>query len=474
MAKPRPGTLEHLAVLAPDAVVLTEHGTGRAHTRAAWDERAGALAVALRERHGVGHGSRVAFLLDGPSLELFELVLALAKLGAAPVPLVPGVDPAHLPDVLAHAQAAALLTDDPEVARRTGGILTGEEYDALLDDAPAGPRPNSGVRVAPVSLVAATGATAGPRLVERADDRMSRAELSQLLGDLATRAGHRPSRGHLVAAPPWLPATLLHANIALLAGAALTVVPAFTPTGWLRALEEHEPGTAVLTPAMVAALVALSPGEQEEHDTSTLDAAVVAGDHLPVPHRAAAADLLGLESVVCVYATAEAGPVAALAGEDLAEDPGTAGTPLQAVHVEVRGDDDAAVPRGAPGTVHVRSPLAVGAPAATGDLGVREEDGRLRLLGRAGTPVWTDPAGRPVGALAVRDVLHEDPAVVAVAVDPPATGTPSRVRVELTAGAQADPGALADRLRTALGPDAAAAVEVVAALPRDALGRVRP
>lgn len=474
MAKPRPGTLEHLAVLAPDAVVLIEHGTGRAHTRASWDERAGSLAVALREQHGVGHGSRVAFLLDGPSLELFELVLALAKLGAAPVPLVPGLDPGHLPDVLTRAQAAAFLTDDAEAARGTDAILTGEGYEALLDGAPAGPRPTSGVRVAPVSLVAAAGATAGPRLVERADDRMNRAELSQLLGDLATRAGHRPSRGHLVAAPPWLPATLLHANIALLAGAALTVLPAFTPTGWLEALAEHEPGTAVLSPAMVAGLVALPPAEQEEQDTSTLDAAVVAGDHLPVPHRAAAADLLGLESVVCVYATAEAGPVAALAGEDLAEDPGTAGTPLQAVHVEIRGDDGTTVPRGAPGAVHVRSPLAAGAPVTTGDLGVREDDGRLRLLGRSGTPVWTDPEGRPVGTLAVRDVLHGDPAVAAVAVDAPSVGGAPRIRVELAPGTPPDPEGLTDRLREAIGPDVAAGVEIVAALPRDALGRVRP
>jgi len=376
MAKPRPGTLEALAAAAPDTVVLTEHDTGRSLTRGAWDERAGTLAVALAERFDVSHGSRVALQLSRVTLELFETVFALAKLGAAPMHLVPQTTAPPGPSW------SALLTDDDAHTGEAGAILLGDDYEALLSSTPDTPRPSSGVRVAPSTFSTA----ASGRLAERSDDRMGRGDLAHVLGDVVERARHRQGRGHLVAAPSWLPATLLHANVTLLAGGAVILLPAFEPTAWLAAVGEHEPATAVLTPSMLGAILALPADHLESADTTSLDAVVVAGGHIPVADRRAAADLFGEDQVATLYATADAGPIAMLDPADVAEDPGTEGTPLRGVHVTIRDEDGAGVPRGTVGRIHVTSPLAVGEDVATGDLGRRDEDGRLTLVSSSTTP----------------------------------------------------------------------------------------
>lgn len=450
MAKPRPGTLETLAAAAPDQIVLREHATGRTRTRAEWDERAGSLAVALTDRHGVGHGSRVAILLDRPRLELLDLVFALAKLGAIPVHLPQDADPGEADLVLGATDAA------------DGRLLLDRDVDELVRGAPGGPRPLSGVRTAPLTVLASAGSP--PRPVVRDDSHADGAAVAALVGDLLVRARHRAGRGHLLVAPPWLPATMLHANVALVAGGEL-VLGAPDPAGWLEALGAHEPGTTVLTPAMVAELLALAPDLLETADTTSLDAAIVAGDHLPLPHRLAAADLLGEDSVAPLYGAAETGPVSLLHPEALTADPGTAGTPLQGLAVEIRGADGATLPRGRAGRIHVRSPLAVADSA--GDVGRRDDDGRLVVLGRS-WPGWTDHDGVPVGPLAVRDVLLGAPGVREV------LATADGHRVEPAPGARPDPEALADRVRDGCGADAAAVgVTLVDRLPRDALGRVR-
>ncbi|MTD47107.1 AMP-binding protein [Conexibacter sp. W3-3-2] len=457
MAQPRPGTLEALAAAAPDQVVLREHGSGRTRTRAAWDEQAGALAAVLADRHGVGHGARVAILLARPRLELLDLVLALAKLGAVPVLLPPGADPAPADPAVVFAAAG----DGPP----TGALTLEEDLPALVAGAPAGTRPLSGFRTAPRTVLATAGMPT--RLLERDDTHTDATALATVAGDLLVRAGHRQGRGHLLAAAPWLPATLLHANVAALAGGELTIVPSGRPQDWLDALGTHEPGTAVLTPADLAAILALPAATLEAADTTALDALLVAGDHLPLPHRLAAADLLGEESVAPLYATAELGPVALLHREALTADPGTAGLPLQGVEVTVRGPDGTAVGRGTVGRIDARSPLRAGpADATSGDLGLRDEDGRLVVLGRRWDG-WTDDDGRPVGPLRAQDAALGDPAVAA------AVATADALLVQAAADATPDPGALADRVRATCGADAARDLEVrvVARLARDPLGR---
>lgn len=456
MAQPRSGTLEALAAAAPDQVVLREPATGRTRTRAEWDAQAGSLAVALTDRFGIGHGSRVAILLDHPQLELLDLVFALAKLGAVPVLLPGDADP--------QAARAQLVVRGAAATTGAGHELhVDRDLATLVRDAPGGPRPLSGFRAAPVTVLASAGRP--PRIWARDEGRVVHADLATVAGDLLIRAGHRQGRGHLLAAPPWLPAALLHANVTALAGGEVVIGPG-DPAGWLTVLRDHEPGTAVLTPAMVAALLALPQDELDDADTTSLDAVIVAGDHLPVPHRLAAADLFGEDSVAPVYATAELGPVALLSRDAVTGDPGTAGTPLQGLEVEIRDTDGQGAARGRPGRIHVRSPLCADGAGTAGDHGLRDAEGRLVVLGRA-WPGWTDEDGTPVGPLAVRDALTGVPGVL------DAAASAERAVVQARPGATLDRAALLDAVRDRVGPSAAGALEIAVAdrLERDALGR---
>lgn len=384
MAQPRPGTLEALAAAAPDQIVLIEHGTGRTHTRRTWDERAGSLAAALADRFDCGHGTRIALDFADPVLELFESTFALAKLGAVPIHLMPGPKPWFIDDALTVSKAQGLITDRPW--QTFGGIVTdhswqekpgGQRYEALIAAAPSGPRPLSGIRVAPLTVSAGPD---DPWFHERLDDRGDRSGLAVVLGDLVTRARHRQGRNHLVAAPSWIQSTLTHAGVTLLAGGAVVTLPGFTPQAWLEAVAEHEVATAVLTPAMLAAILALPGSVLDGADTTSLDCVLVTGGPLDVSVRHAATDLFGEEQLALLYATPATGPVAMLDPADVAEDPGTDGTPLRGVQVTIRGEDGTPVPRGTAGTIHVSSPLATGEDVATGHRGVRDDEGRLTVL----------------------------------------------------------------------------------------------
>jgi acyl-CoA synthetase (AMP-forming)/AMP-acid ligase II len=364
MAQPRPGTLEALAAAAPDGVVITEHESGRSLTRQAWDERAGALAAALAQRDGIGHGSRVALDFSRPTLGLFEATFALAKLGAVPI---------HLPrDADGRALGAAR-----ELARADVCLQDGAAHDDLIAGAPDGSRPISGVRVAPSTVT--TGAEP-PFFHERLDDRGDRSGLAVVLGDLIARARHRQGAVHLVAAPTWIPATLTHANVALLAGGPIVLLTEFSPSSWLEAVAEHEVNTAVLTAGMLTSILALPQDRRDTCDVTSLDAVLVVDGPVARPARLAAVDLFGEDQVALLYATPAAGPVAVLDPADVAEDPGTVGAPLRGVHVTIRDDAGTSVPRGTVGQIHVTSPLATGEDVATGDRGYRDAEGRLCVV----------------------------------------------------------------------------------------------
>ncbi|WP_419995151.1 non-ribosomal peptide synthetase [Streptomyces boninensis] len=88
------------------------HDGGATLTYGELDERAEALAAVLRAR-GAGRGSRVALLLEKTD-RLLVAVLAVLRIGAAYVPLTPGLPAARRDFLLADSQACLLLTEVPE------------------------------------------------------------------------------------------------------------------------------------------------------------------------------------------------------------------------------------------------------------------------------------------------------------------------------------------------------------------------
>jgi malonyl-CoA/methylmalonyl-CoA synthetase len=172
--------------------------------------------------------------------------------------------------------------------------------------------------------------------------------------------------------------------------------------------------------------------------------------------------------------------------------PGAVGVELPGVCVDVVGDDGAPAPPGVPGELRVRTPQMFdgyhGDPAATaasfdadgrfrtGDTGVRDERGVVRLLGRTSVDIIKS-GGYKISALEIEAALREHPAIADVAV----VGAPDPTWGEcVTACAVLRPGAALDldglmafsRERLAVYKLPRRLV-LLAELPRNAMGKVQ-
>jgi malonyl-CoA/methylmalonyl-CoA synthetase len=171
---------------------------------------------------------------------------------------------------------------------------------------------------------------------------------------------------------------------------------------------------------------------------------------------------------------------------------GAVGRELPGVSIDIVGDDGALVARGEAGELRVRSPQMftayLGDPDATaaafdaqgrfrtGDTGVRDDAGIVRLLGRTSTDVLKS-GGYKLSAIEIEDVLREHPAIAEVAVIgvPDATwGDLVTACVVLRAGATLDEPALRAFCKDKLaGYKQPRALVVRDALPRTPLGKVQ-
>jgi malonyl-CoA/methylmalonyl-CoA synthetase len=174
--------------------------------------------------------------------------------------------------------------------------------------------------------------------------------------------------------------------------------------------------------------------------------------------------------------------------------PGAVGVPLPGVTVDIVGDGGEDLPPGQPGELRVRSPqLFLGyhgdeaATAAaydgagrfcTGDTGVCDERGVVRLLGRTSVDIIKS-AGYKISALEIEAALREHPAIADVAVigapDPAGTwGELVTACVVLRAGATLTLDDLAAFARGSLAPyKLPRALRLLEALPRNAMGKVQ-
>lgn len=124
----------------PDRLAAVDLATQRRLTYGQFNERATRLAAALRERFGVEHGDRVAFLARN-STDHFEAMFACWKLGAIFVPLNWRLSVFEMAAILEHCEPRVVLYDEefapllahanlPGVARRPG--LPSSAYEHLV------------------------------------------------------------------------------------------------------------------------------------------------------------------------------------------------------------------------------------------------------------------------------------------------------------------------------------------------------
>ena len=237
-------------------------------------------------------------------------------------------------------------------------------------------------------------------------------------------------------------------NVAVAAGACLTLLPRFDPAHALRIVAGHHVTVFEGVPTMYVAL--LHQPDRADHDVSTLRMCISGGAALPVEVLRGFEDAFGC-TVLEGYGLSETSPVASFNHPGRERKPGSIGTPIRDVRMRVVDNADHEVPQGDVGEIVIRGPNVMKGywqrPEATadavrdgwfhtGDLARVDEDGYFFIVDRKKDLIIR--GGYNVYPREIEEVLYEHPAVAEAAV----IGLPhSSLGEEVAAAVALKPGA---------------------------------
>jgi acyl-coenzyme A synthetase/AMP-(fatty) acid ligase len=454
------------------------------------DERVRAVAGGLL-RVGLRQGDRVA-VVTADRVEAIEVYFALAHLGAAFVPVDPGLPAEAAVGIARQVRVAAVIVADDAAARDYAFdvpvVLSLASVADLALPPYDGPLPD--VRPDDVLAIVRTSATTGPAKGVVWD---SRGLMQVCLGWLAV-AEPTDDMTFVNCAP------LCHGSLAmsfayLAAGARLVLVPDPSPEDVLLAIRRHRATHLWVVPELLRKLVAAARGTTPT--TTTLREIGYGAAPLPWPVYRDAVRTFGC-AFRQAYGATEAGGHFAMLGPrehpSATDRPATrvaisAGRPLPGVTVAIRSAAGTELPVGETGEVQVRSdslmrgywddPHATAEATRdgwlrTGDLGSLDEHGYLWLSGRLADLISTD--GQRTNLAEIEHVLRSHAGVVDSAVvgrPDPARGAVPVAYVVARAPEPPTGAELARLLATELaGHQQPAAITFVDDLPRSAAGKV--
>lgn len=456
-------------------------------TFAELDERSNALANAWLAA-GLPAGAGIGILCRNHR-QLFESLVAGAKVGARTVLLNTGLAGPQLSDVCAREDLALLIHDEEfaavvgEYRPPLGRLLAwtdagaGRTVDQLIAGAErvAPPRPSTRQRL----VLLTSGTTGTPKGAPR-ELGMSLIPPGGFLSKIPLRAG----RTAFVAGPAFHSWGLLSAAMALAVGDTVIVHRRFDPAATLDAVAEHRCAMLALVPVMLDRILALGEEELWLRDTSALRIIAVAGapltPDLAIRARAAFGDV-----IYNLYGSTEVSFATVATPDDLRRAPGCVGCPPVGVTVRVLGDDGMPRRPGDVGRVFVGSGLQfsgytggggkrlVGGLMDSGDVGHVDRHGRLFVDGRADDMIVS--GGENVFPAEVEQLLagHDEVSEAAVVGVPDADlGQRLRAYVVRVPGAELDENAVRELVKTHLaGYKVPRDVIFVDALPRNSTGK---
>jgi malonyl-CoA/methylmalonyl-CoA synthetase len=483
--------LIRLAEHPSDTIAVIAGGTRTSYGVLTRDADTAALAL---ETTGVRAGDTVAFLVEPGALHV-ETLLAIWRAGAIAVPLSPVHSAPELAYVVENAAPAALVTSAALAPRlagmrspRTGGESLGAE--ALIASPPGGraapPLPDAS---SDALMLYTSGTTGRPKGV-----RLSHAALAATVTSLAEAWRWRRDDRLLHVLPLHHTHGVVVALLgALWAGAETRFLPFEARDVW-NAFAEASVFMAV--PTMYTKLMQAFDAAPPETRTGwagaarALRLATSGSASLPSALMEAFRDATG-QTILERYGMTEIG-MALSNPYDGPRVPGAVGRELPGVAIDIVDEAGRAVPAGEPGELRVRTPQMFSAyhgdaqatAAAfdaegrfrTGDTGVRDADRVVRLLGRTSIDIIKS-GGYKLSALEIEAALLEHPAVAEVAV----IGVPDATWGELVTAWVVPRGAVTPTLaelqafaRERLAPyKLPRALELVPALPRNAMGKVQ-
>ncbi|SDN56358.1 crotonobetaine/carnitine-CoA ligase [Streptomyces sp. cf386] len=473
-----PGLVEAAAERFGDQVFLRMGDTAR--TYAETREAAATMAGALAER-GCRPGDRVAALLSN-RIELVDLVLGCAWLGAVAVPLNTGLRGRSLRQALDAARPHFLYTERELTAHAVAAGHRGAVWQVGDADVPRPgsvvPLPPAPVRPRDTAVVLFTsGTTGGPRGV-----RCPQAQFAWWGRNVADAL--RLTRDDVLFT--CLP--LFHTNALNALAQAMTVGASCVVGGRFSASRHWEQAAEVgatvvyLLGAMVPMLLAQPPGPRDRAHRARRGLAPATPAPLWEPFR----ERFGV-TLVDGFGSTETNLVIGATPERCR--PGYMGTVRKGFSAQVVDETLAPVPDGTPGELLVRShqdhAFATGylgdpepAPGSwrrTGDRVVREPDGWFRFVDRIKDVIRR--RGENISSYEVESVLRTHPAVAEAAVFPvPSELAEDEVMVAVVArpGTALDPADLARHCAHELPAFAVPRyVEAVGSLPLTETGKVR-
>ncbi|WP_027930262.1 AMP-binding protein [Amycolatopsis thermoflava] len=420
--------------------VFVSDGTS-ARTYAAVRDQAAGLAAGLR-RLGVGRGDRVAVQLPNWT-EFAVIALAVSRLGAILVPIMPIYRGAEVGYVLRHAGVKVAITcaefkgfdhlgmfrglraelpdlEELVVVRGAGAVALDELMDVPDADVTAPPSPDE-----PFLIVYTSGTTSRPKGCLHTVNtlRASAAAIATSVRYTEDDVQFGPS--------PITHSTGLVTSVVLpmLAGASSHLMEAWEPEEGLQRIAKHGCTAAVTaTPFLQMLTAAYDP---DRHDASSLRLWVCAGSPIPgtIVHRASE-QFQGCR-VLSLYGRSENFLTTMCTIDDPPERSATSdGAALAGASVKIVDALGEEVPRGTEGDIAYRGPshmlqyyrdpeqtaalFTADGYSRSGDLGYMDPDGYVRVTGRLKDIVIR--GGLNISARELEDLLADHPSVDQVAV----------------------------------------------------------
>ncbi|MDN4172160.1 class I adenylate-forming enzyme family protein [Nocardioides sp. SOB77] len=405
------------------------------------------LAQALREEHGVRPGDRVA-VAAANSVEWMLTFWAAASIGAVTVGFNAWWSARELAFGIEHAQPVLVVADDRRRALlgdTTVPVLGLEDVRGLAQAHPDAPLPSADVAEDDPAVILYTSGTSGrPKGATHSHRNLLSVVEYHRMSDALLGAFGDPTdprdRTYLMVMPLFHIASLHNIVVPRLATGSKVALHlgSFQVDPVMRLVERERVTNWGAVPTMASRLLE---ADLSGYDTSSLTAFALASapsspqlkqrlrDHLPFA-----------SSLVDSYGLTESCTAVAVATPmDLAEAPGTLGNPIVGVEMEVRDGQGRPVPAGVEGEICVRSAYnmlgywgdedataqAIRADRwlHTGDLGVRDEQGRVSLSSRRSDLIIR--GGENVYPAEVEGVLADHPDVaecIVIGVDHPDLG----------------------------------------------------
>ena len=393
---------------------------------------ASARLATLLAREGIGVGDRIGVML--PNIAAAPIAYyGIWRLGAIVVPMNPLMQGREVQFYLSNTNSKALIGSPGFAGAATDGAMRAGAKLWLVDDAEL------------ARLTADLPEVGSP--VERADS--DTAVVLHTSGTTGTPKGAELTHGSLGSNQEVIVRRLLKLtdedvvlaclplfhvfgmtcamNAAITAGAGLSLMARFDPAKAIERIRRDRVTVLEAVPTMYSALLSVADRFSAEA-TATLRTCVSGGAALPV---AVLNDFEKTFDAVILegYGLSETSPAVTFNHPDAERRPGSIGTPIEGVQVRLVDSEGIAVATGTPGEIQIKGPNVMkgywNLPDATneaikdgwfstGDIAVVDGDGYYYVVDRKKDLIIR--GGYNVYPREVEEVLHEHPAVAAVAV----------------------------------------------------------